>query len=119
MESRSRTATGEKHQPVDGVRGISRRASAVSSGRYEHGAAIVGHIGGLLLAGAMEKRAKIESNHGTSQWPDVGRRFLLRSPTNAGSRGPVSPAAITGRVYLGQKHRHGIVDYQWQSVPEF
>src|SRR6266853_6125915 len=117
MESRSRRANSEKRQLVDRVRGISRRASAVSSGRYEHGAAIVGHIGGLLLAGAMEKRAKIESNDGTSQWTDVGRRFLLRSLADAGSRSPASRIATTGRLYLGQKHRYRILNHQWQSVP--
>src|SRR5712691_2865916 len=119
MESQRRTADSEKRHLVDRLRGISRRPSAVSSGRYEHGAALVGHIGGLLLACAMEERAEVESNDGASQWPDVGWRFLLRSPANAGSCGPVSGAAITGSLYLGQKHRHGILNHQWHSVPEF
>src|ERR1700730_7325964 len=119
MEFRPRTATGEKRQLVDGLRGISRRASAVSSRRHEHGAASFCNLGGLLLAVAMEKRTKDKSGGGTSQWPDVGRQLLLRSLANASSCGPVFQTATAGRLYLGQKHRHGILNHQWHSVPEF
>src|SRR5712691_3775691 len=100
MEFQHGGANREKHQLVARLRGLARRPSAVSSGRHEHGAAVVRHVGRLLLAGASEERAEIESSDGASEWPDVERRFLLPGPANAGSRGPVSRTAITGRLYL-------------------